>query len=58
MLAKWCLHKGLAWCTVHREWHAERHIEVTTFSDQSREFLCQTCSGRKSEPREESCKTW
>lgn len=57
-VVKWCLHKGLAWCVVHREWHEERHVEITTFSDQQREFFCTTCGGRKVGPHEEACKTW
>lgn len=57
-VVKWCLHKGLAWCTVHREWHADRHLEVTTYGDRHREYICVTCGHRKSGPREEYCKTW
>lgn len=49
---KWCLHKGLAWCTAHGDYEVDIHIEVTTYSDLGRGtnvYICRACGGSKVE---------
>ncbi len=51
---KFCLHKYMAWwCEICREFHDDPLVEITTYADLRRIFMCYVCGGIRYEEREE-----